>query len=367
VKSRRHLDRQIKRHVARSYSIAKSGIGSWRSERILSLVKSRNDHSRPSHRTGGSRLFRRHFGVRGFKLSKKLDIATREIPIREIPIRSQPSNLAGHVADIEATIGIRGFSLTEVWSIAIRDIPRTHQDRPSILDAWRKSGDSEKFRKETRHRHIGVREIAILENKRSGFFSTKSPTQSEPSIFQGHVAEIEAFGKNPDKRVHRLFGIRHFADLGDKRSGTLNIAKSRREIPTVRLLGHVAAINDIGKSPETKHTIGESAIAKSRRQRTSTSKIAKSRFAISRYDLDRPIINRSGPLKSQKGKFFAFRHFERKRTGKARNALTFTRVVTCEGDQRPNSSPISSYRLSTHQPSANRQFLRLEVNTNFSL
>jgi hypothetical protein len=31
------------------------------------------------------------FRVRGFKLSKKLDIATREIPIRETPIRSQPS------------------------------------------------------------------------------------------------------------------------------------------------------------------------------------------------------------------------------------------------------------------------------------
>jgi hypothetical protein len=184
----------------------------------------------------------------------------------------------------------------------------------------------------------------------------KSPTQSEPSIFQGHVAEIEAFGKSPDKRVHRFFGIRHFADLGDKRSGTLHIAKSRREIPTVRLLGHVAAIIEIGKSPERKHAIGKSAIGDSRSQKHSTSelaksRVAKSRFAISRYDLDRPIINRSGPLKSPKGKFFAFRHFERKRTGKARNTLTFTRVVTCEGDQRPNSSPISS-----HWPSANRRF-----------
>jgi hypothetical protein len=50
-KSRRHLDRPIKRHVARSYSIAKSGIGSWTSERICSP----------------------------------------KTPIREIPIRSQPS------------------------------------------------------------------------------------------------------------------------------------------------------------------------------------------------------------------------------------------------------------------------------------
>jgi hypothetical protein len=101
---------------------------------------------------GEHRSARRHFGVRGFKLSKKLDIATREIAIREIPIRSQPSILAGRVADIETTIGIRGFTLTEIWSIASRDIPRTHQDRPSILDTRRKSEDSEKFRKETRHR-----------------------------------------------------------------------------------------------------------------------------------------------------------------------------------------------------------------------
>jgi hypothetical protein len=61
----------------------------------------------------------------------------------------------------------------------------------------------------------------------------KSPTQYEPSIFQGHVAEIEAFGKSPNKRVHRLFGIRHFADPGDKRSGTHHIAKSRGEITTI--------------------------------------------------------------------------------------------------------------------------------------
>jgi hypothetical protein len=116
--------------------------------------------------------------------------------------------LAGHVADIEATIDIRGFSLTEVWSIAIRDIPWTHQDRPSILDAWRKSGDSKKFRKETRHRHIGVREIAILENKRSGFFSTKSPTQSEPSIFQGHVEAIKAIrGKSRQEKVIGISGF----------------------------------------------------------------------------------------------------------------------------------------------------------------
>jgi hypothetical protein len=107
--------------------------------------------SLPSQRTGGSgSTHRRHFGIRGFKLSKKLDIATREIAIREIPIRSQPSILAGHVADIEATIGIRCFHLTDTLcqrSIASRDIPRRHQDRPSLSDAWRKSGDSEKVPK----------------------------------------------------------------------------------------------------------------------------------------------------------------------------------------------------------------------------
>jgi hypothetical protein len=160
-KSRRHLDRPIKRHVARSYPIAKSGIGSWRSERILSLAKSRNDHSRPFVRTRGEhRSAHRHFGVRGFKLSKKLDIATREIPIREIPIRSQPSILAGHVADIEATIGIRGFTLTEVWIIASRDIPRTHLWTRGANPATRK-----KSRRGKRHRQIGIREIGKPENR----------------------------------------------------------------------------------------------------------------------------------------------------------------------------------------------------------
>jgi hypothetical protein len=169
-KSRRHLDCPIKRHVARSYSIAKSGIGSWTSKRLCSpktpireIAKSRNNYSRPFQRTGGRDQSQRHSAFRGsgFQASKKLDIATRKIPIREIPIRSQPSILAGHVADIEATIGIRGFTLTEVWSIASRDIPRTHQVRPSILDAWRKSGDSEKVPKRkapSAHRDSGNRE-----------------------------------------------------------------------------------------------------------------------------------------------------------------------------------------------------------------
>ena len=89
----------------------------------------------------------RHFGVQGFLSPLQQDLATHEIAIREIPIRSQLSILDGHVADIEATIGIQGFTLTEVWIIASRDIPRTHQVRPSILDAWLKSGDSEKVPK----------------------------------------------------------------------------------------------------------------------------------------------------------------------------------------------------------------------------
>jgi hypothetical protein len=105
----------------------------------------------PSQRTGGSgSTHRRHIDIRGFKLSKKLDIATHEIAIREISIRSRPSILAGHVADIEATIDIRCFHLTDTLcqrSIASRDIPRRHQDRPSLSDAWRKSDDSEKVSK----------------------------------------------------------------------------------------------------------------------------------------------------------------------------------------------------------------------------
>jgi hypothetical protein len=47
--------------------------------------------SHPSQRTGGSRSTHHHIGIQGFKLSKKFDIAIREIVIREIAIRSQPS------------------------------------------------------------------------------------------------------------------------------------------------------------------------------------------------------------------------------------------------------------------------------------
>jgi hypothetical protein len=54
--------------------------------------------------------------------------------------------LAGHVADIEATIDIRGFSLTEVWSIASRDIPIG--TRPSVYwDTWQQSTKSGKVPK----------------------------------------------------------------------------------------------------------------------------------------------------------------------------------------------------------------------------
>jgi hypothetical protein len=50
--------------------------------------------------------------IRGFKLSKKFDIATREIAIREIAIRSQPSISPGHVADIEGTVSVSAFGVS---------------------------------------------------------------------------------------------------------------------------------------------------------------------------------------------------------------------------------------------------------------
>jgi hypothetical protein len=162
VKSRRHLDRSIKRHVARSYPIAKSGIGSWRSERILSpktpirkIAKSRNDHSRPSHRTGGSRLSHRHIGIRGFKLSMKLDIATREIAIHEIPIRSQIirpfARTRGEHRSARRHFGVRGFKLSKKFDIAtreiaIREIPIRSQ--PSIFDRTRGGHQG--------HRHVSA-------------------------------------------------------------------------------------------------------------------------------------------------------------------------------------------------------------------
>jgi hypothetical protein len=55
---------------------------------------------------------RRHFTIRGFKLSKNFDIAIHEIAICEISIKSQPSIFPGHVADIEGTISISTFGVS---------------------------------------------------------------------------------------------------------------------------------------------------------------------------------------------------------------------------------------------------------------
>jgi hypothetical protein len=68
--------------------------------------------SRPSQRTGGSRSTHHDIGIRGFDLSKKFDIATGEIAIREISIRSQPSILTGHVADIAGTVSVLAFGVS---------------------------------------------------------------------------------------------------------------------------------------------------------------------------------------------------------------------------------------------------------------
>jgi hypothetical protein len=54
----------------------------------------------------------KRIGIRGFKLSKKFDIATREIVIRDIAIRSQSSISPGHVADIEGAVSISAFGVS---------------------------------------------------------------------------------------------------------------------------------------------------------------------------------------------------------------------------------------------------------------
>ena len=120
-KSRRHLDHPIKRHVARSYSIAKSGIESWTSERISSpktpirkIAKSRNDHCRPFQRTGGSRSTHRHIGISEFGVFKDIGTGPRNSQNRDTRYSDTISavRLSGHVASIAAPVDISAFGVS---------------------------------------------------------------------------------------------------------------------------------------------------------------------------------------------------------------------------------------------------------------
>jgi hypothetical protein len=97
--------------------------------------------SRPSQRTGGSRSTHRHIGISEFVVLKdrsQQDFETREITIREIAIRSQPS---------------------------------------ICLDTWRTS------RKPSVFRHLGFQVDREVDRK-----SRYPEVESGPSIFPGRVA-----------------------------------------------------------------------------------------------------------------------------------------------------------------------------------
>jgi hypothetical protein len=146
--------------VARSYSIAKSGIGSWTSERICSpktpireIAKSRNDHSRPFQRTGGSRSTHRHIGISEFGVS------------------SCQRNLTSQLAKSRYAKS------------------RSDLSRPYLLDTWRTS------RAPSAYRHSGFHVDRDLAHRKS-----RNPeAESGPSILQGRVAQIRRLGKSPEE------------------------------------------------------------------------------------------------------------------------------------------------------------------------
>jgi hypothetical protein len=80
--------------------------------------------------------------------------------------------------------------------------------------------------------------------------------------------DLEHFGtaKSEIPTVTRCIGVQRFADPGDETSGSYPIAKSRREITTVHLLGRVAEIKGIGKVPKgIRHrNIGDRGIAETK-------------------------------------------------------------------------------------------------------
>jgi hypothetical protein len=149
--------------------------------------------------------------------------------------------------------GYQGFKLTEKFchqGIASREISRLNQDHPSV---GTRGGDRESIDtsgvSRTRCRSF------------SAFDFAKSRNGCGPSILRGHVATIEAFGKNPDRRVHRHIEIRRFANPEDKAfahfgNGSSEIPKRWKAPLWGQLTSHrIIGISGFGGSgiPRTKH------------------------------------------------------------------------------------------------------------------
>jgi hypothetical protein len=142
--------------------------------------------SHPSQRTGGSgSTHHRHFGIWGFNLSKKLDIATHEIVIHEIAIRSQLFISPGHVANIVAPIDISEFgvsscqrNLTSQLTKSRYTKSRSDLSRPYLLDTW------QTLRVPSAYRHSKFQVDINSEHRKSRY----PKEESGSSITLGRVA-----------------------------------------------------------------------------------------------------------------------------------------------------------------------------------
>jgi hypothetical protein len=139
AKSRRHLDRPIKRHVARSYPIAKSGIGSWRSKSILSPKNSdtRNreipKRSQPSiSQDRWQQIIPSAFRSSGFSKS----IATKDLtrnsrnPDTRNPDKILAVRFSGHVASIAAPVGISEFGVSSCQRNLTSQLAKSRYAKP---------------------------------------------------------------------------------------------------------------------------------------------------------------------------------------------------------------------------------------------
>jgi hypothetical protein len=167
--------------------------------------------------------------------------------------------------------------------------------------------------KERAHRHIGIRRFANLEDKKLKHFKTpKSEIPTGGKLRGG--AQLTSTHQN--RGIGNLHSELPEADLSHP---SVEDA-CRRSKPS-------------GKVPigQRHRKIGDRGIEESKNLDIRTREIPIRDISIRSGLSDH---TRSGLLNCPKASF-AFRHFERQRTGKARSALTLKHVVTLQGDQGP--------------------------------
>jgi hypothetical protein len=129
-------------------------------------------------------------------MSKKLDIATREIPIREIPIRSQPSICQDtwRASQRPSAFQSSGFSKSIVTGPRnSRNRDTRNPDKISAVHFGRTRGG---HRGHYRHSTFPLdRHIVSTEHRKSRY----PEEASGPSISLGHVAQIRRLEKIPEE------------------------------------------------------------------------------------------------------------------------------------------------------------------------